>query len=105
MDEATRDGAIAAIKAALKARSDRAWSVKGGRGTAWGWITVVAPPRRCNEYGSMTADDCAVLAGLFGLDRVGGQGVSIPAGSDYRHEYAARARGEVPSVVGKPYWD
>jgi hypothetical protein len=41
-----RDETIARIKAALKRRSDRAWSVKGGRGTAWGWITVEAPPRR-----------------------------------------------------------
>lgn len=41
-----RDDAIQQIKTALKKRSGKTWSVTGGRGTAWGWITVNAPPRR-----------------------------------------------------------
>ncbi len=41
-----RDEAIKAIRAALKRRTGRAWSVTGGRGTAWGWITITAPPKR-----------------------------------------------------------
>lgn len=41
-----RDTAIAEIRAALKRRSGKAWSVKGGRGTAYGWIEIDAPPRR-----------------------------------------------------------
>jgi hypothetical protein len=41
-----RDEAIQRIKAALKRRSGKVWSVRGGSGTAWGWITVDAPPAR-----------------------------------------------------------
>lgn len=41
-----RNEAIEAIKNGLKARSGKPWSVKGGRGTAYGWITVSAPPKR-----------------------------------------------------------
>lgn len=42
----TRDETIKAIKAALKKRSGKDWSVTGGRGTAWGWIAITAPPKR-----------------------------------------------------------
>jgi len=41
-----RDEAIKRIRAALKKRSGKTWSVCGDRGTAWGWITISAPPRR-----------------------------------------------------------
>jgi len=44
--EITRDSAIERIRAALKRRSGKLWSVKGGRGTGWGWITIDAPPAR-----------------------------------------------------------
>ncbi len=33
-----RDEAIKRIRAALKRRSGKLWSVTGGRGTSWGWI-------------------------------------------------------------------
>jgi hypothetical protein len=42
-----RDEAIKRIKSALKRRSGKSWSVTGGRGTAWGWISISAPPKRC----------------------------------------------------------
>lgn len=42
-----RNEAIARIKKALKERSGKSWSVTGGRGTAWGWIKIDAPPKRC----------------------------------------------------------
>lgn len=42
-----RAEAIATIKAALKKRSGKVWSVTGGKGTAWGWLTISAPPARC----------------------------------------------------------
>lgn len=42
----TRDETMQRIKAALQRRSGKAWSVTGGKGTAWGWITIDAPPRR-----------------------------------------------------------
>jgi hypothetical protein len=41
-----RDETIKRIRKALRARSGKDWSVTGGRGTAWGWITIDAPPRR-----------------------------------------------------------
>ena len=74
----TRKEAIARIRKALWRRSDRAWSVRGGTGTAYGWIDVIAPPRRCDRFGNMTPADCATLANLFGRDRpVHHQGLSI----------------------------
>lgn len=125
-----RDDTIRAIRAALKRRSGKSWSVTGGRGTAWGWITIDAPPRRRSgdhmpdgadefgrityrhvdtgeprRFGIMTPADCAELAQLLGLERVHPQGVSIPAGTDYRIEYVARAEGRAPSAFGTPYWD
>jgi hypothetical protein len=99
-----RDEAIKAIKNALKARSGKAWSVTGGRGTAWGWITIQSPPSRRDSYGCMTDADREELGALLGV-RVHAQGESIPAGSDYRREYIARAAGLTPAVVGTPYWD
>lgn len=41
-----RNEAIQRIKTALRRRSGKAWSVTGGRGTAWGWINIDAPPAR-----------------------------------------------------------
>ena len=101
----TRDEAIAEIKAALKARTGRAWSVKGGRGSVWGWITITAQPRQLDQYGAMTDSDRDLLAAALGLDSVHHQGVSIPAGSDYRREYVDRAHGRTPRTIGRPYWD
>lgn len=41
-----RNEAIDRIRKGLRRRSGKAWTVRGGRGTAWGWIRVEAPPRR-----------------------------------------------------------
>ena len=41
-----RNETIKAIRKALRARSGKSWSVTGGRGTAWGWLTIDAPPAR-----------------------------------------------------------
>lgn len=100
-----RNEAIAEIKKTLRKRSGKTWSVTGGRGTAWGWITIESTPKRRDEFGSMSADDRAELATLLGLDTVHHQGVSIPAGSDYRQEYVDRAAGRAPSRLGEAYWD
>lgn len=138
----SRNEAIAEIKRALRERSGKTWSVTGGRGTAWGWITISAPPSRrgCAEQHRFataeTCGDCGAdrqfvadyscsahvcdsrcyggyivpaerveLAALLGLAHVHPQGVNIAAGSDYRAEYVARARGEAPTVRGQQYWD
>jgi hypothetical protein len=100
-----RDEAIKAIRRALKARSGKTWSVTGGRGTAWGWITITSPPARREKFGYMSEADRVELARLLGKDSVHNQGESIPAGSDYRREYVDRAEGRDPSVQGTPYWD
>lgn len=41
-----RDETIKRIRQALAKRSGRQWSVKGGRGTAWGWIRISVPPSK-----------------------------------------------------------
>ena len=104
-----RDDAIAAIRAGLRRRSGKAWSVRGGRGTSWGWITITAPPRRQDPEGCMTDEDRVELAELLGLGPAEGrahwQGVTVPASAQHRHEYIARAEGREPEVIGVPYWD
>lgn len=127
--EITRAGAIKAIRAALKRRSGKAWSVTGGRGTAWGWLAIASPPARRTwshrlpdgtadlpgnyvEYDSgmpghnMSPAERRELGALLGLgEPVHIQGVSIPASRDYWQEYIDRAEGRTPSVIGKQYWD
>ena len=118
------------IKAALQKRSGKAWSVTGGRGTAWGWIRIDAPPARrtwshrikagvatdrpedYEEFdsgqpdGNMSPADRAELGTLLGLEKpVHYQGESIPAGSDYWLEYIDRAMGRTPVKIGVQYWD
>lgn len=102
----SRDEAIDRIKKALRARSGKAWSVRGGRGTSWGWIEISAPPKRQNEFGYMTPEDQAELGRLLGLDRPAHmQGVNVPASGKHRQEYVDRAEGREPSVIGEVYWD
>jgi hypothetical protein len=100
-----RNTAIAAIRDALRRRTGRAWSVTGGRGTAWGWITVSSPPARRVGFGYLSDDDATALAAALGLERVHQQGVSIPASYGHRAEYVARALGQTPTVYGQTYWD
>ena len=111
-----RDDAIQLIRVALKRRSGKAWSVTGGRGTAWGWITIQAPPsRRVSSDGTRKGDgtdwymsdsDRAELGVLLGLGQpVHCQGESIAASSEYRREYIARAKGLPVLDHGTPYWD
>ena len=121
-----RNETIKRIRKALKRRSGKSWSVTGGRGTAWGWITIDAPPKRRTEHtvkiagrltdnpedyehkdtgelgGHMTTLDRAALGRLLGLDRpVHFQGKSIPASHDYWQEYIDRAEGKTPSIIGQ----
>lgn len=132
---ADRDETIKAIRAALKRRTGITWSVTGGRGTAWGWIEIQSPPKRrtgvhvknpdwqgghgdprdpeyilvdsgeAQQFGLMTPADLKTLGDALGLERVHHQGVSIPAGTDYRVEYINRAEGRALSAIGTPYWD
>lgn len=104
IDVADRDTVIATIRAELRRRSGKSWSVTGGRGTAWGWITIQAPPAR-RHGGYMTDTDQAELAALLGLRAVTPQGVLVPDRKNYRIEYVDRASGRKPSVAGVPDWD
>jgi hypothetical protein len=127
-----RNATIKLIRGALQRRSGKAWSVTGGRGTAWGWIHIDAPPARrtwkCREKPSATYEakwsdqweeydtgepghstgpaDREELATLLGveLSQVSG-GVGVPASYEYRREYIDRAEGRTPSVIATPYWD
>lgn len=107
MTTTTRDETIKTIRAALKRRSGKTWSVTGGTGTAYGWITITAPPKRRDAWDRMSVGDAKELRELLGLSvsRVQLQGVEVAAGSDYRQEYIDRAEGRTPTVIGTPYWD
>ena len=113
-----RNEAIKRIRDGLKRRSGKTWSVTGGRGTAWGWITVDAPPARRTWHhkggthchtgepgGYASPAERAELAKLLELDTVHNQGVSIPASGAYWDEYVARAEGRKPERLGEMYWD
>lgn len=132
MEFLDRNETIKRIKSALQKRSGKAWSVTGGRGTAWGWITIDAPPSRrtwghrlkagapsgsneredYEEYDTGKPDGyCSPaerkeLGDLLGFSGpVHCQGVSIAASSDYYREYLDRAEGRTPSKIAEPYWD
>lgn len=96
----SRKTVSARIRAALKARSGKPWSVTCGRGTSGGWITIAAKPNQ-----AMTQEERTELARLLGKDAVHHQGEKIPASHDYYREYLDRAEGRTPSVIGEPYWD
>jgi hypothetical protein len=101
-----RDETIATIRAALKRRSGKTWSVSGGRGTAWGWIKITAPPARRREFGYMTDADRIELGDLLALGGLAHhQGVNVAAQSDYRREYVERAEGRAVTIRGVPQWD
>ena len=100
-----RKEALTRIKRGLESRSGKRWSVKGGRGTAWGWLTVSAMPAALDEFGDLRQTDRAELATLLDLPMVHHQGVSIPASSDFWREYVDRAEGTTPTVRGEKYWD
>lgn len=100
-----RNDTIKEIRRALKARSGKTWSVTGGRGTSWGWITITAPPKRRDRYDSMTPEDAAELTALLGLDFTSRQSVLVPASTDFRREYVQRACGLPVTQPATPYWD
>lgn len=93
------------IKKALKERSGRSWSVTHGRGTAYGWITIEAPPARRVNTWYTSEEDIELLKNLLGSDKVYKQGVNIPSSCDYYKEYIDRAEGRKPATCGTPYWD
>lgn len=123
-----RNAVIARIRTALRQRSGVTWSVTGGRGTTYGWLTIDAPPAwrtwryrlkpemldrpenyeeyNSGERGGHTGPaEREELGRLLELPHVHFQGVSIPASHDYYREYVDRAEGRTPATLGTPYWD
>lgn len=100
MTTLTRAETIKRIRTALRARSGKTWSVRGGAGTAYGWIRITRRPAD-----TMTTEEQTELARLLGKEAVHHQGERIPAGLDYYQEYIDRAEGRTPTVQGRPYWD
>lgn len=99
-----RNETIAAIRKALRERSGKAWSVTGGRGTAYGCLSISAPPARSVDYGLSDADR-AELSQLLGVD-VHRQGHSVAASNDFYRVAICRARhGHAGPFTAEAYWD
>ena len=98
-----RASVIKRIRAGLKQRSGKEWSVTGGTGTAYGWLEISAPPRRRLEHGQLTPEDAKELKEL--LNETAMPPYSVPASHDHYREYIDRAWGRTPRVHGKQYWD
>ena len=114
----TRADVIAIIRSNLRIRSGKSWSVTGGRGTAWGWLSIDSPRARRNfnnegdastvsgDTGYSSRSDRMELAQLLGFTGpVHCQGVSIPGDRSYWQEYVDRSAGIQPRIIGRPYWD
>lgn len=105
------DTAISEIKAALKRRSPKSWSVTGvRRGTAYGHIYITAPPSRRNNFGTITEEENKELHELFGISNERGvidcDGISIMGWHNQYEEYIDRANGRTPRVYADPPdWD
>lgn len=86
-----RDDAVKALRAALRERTGHTWSVTVGRGTAWGWIEVTAPPARRVD-GRTTMDDALTLGEIFGLRSRWENCRTVSISPEDRAEYVRRAR-------------
>lgn len=108
MDYIDLETAITEIKAALKRRSAKSWSVTAERrGTAYGTIRITSPPKRWNKYRNITEEDNKELHELFGLsDHISLSGILIMGRRNEYEEYIDRANGRTPSVYADPPdWD
>ena len=99
-----RNATIAEIKRALKKRSGKAWSVTGGRGTVWGWLTIQSRPAQQTSEG-MSIEDRRELAALLALNVVHSHGVKVPSSHAHRREYLHRANGITVAKPAEQYWD
>lgn len=95
----------ALIKANLKARTGRSWSVKIEKGSAYGWMTISSMPKDFNDW-AMKDEDRAQLAAVLGLDYVHNQGEKVPPQSDFYRLYLARAMtGTDLGYTASPNWN
>ncbi len=88
-----RASTISHIRTALRERSGKRWSVCGGRGTAYSWITISAPDMRLDANGTMTDADTQELHRLLSMGGAVRPG-SISVEARRRLEFVRRARGE-----------
>lgn len=84
IEDFSRNDVTKIIRNNLKIRSGKAWSVRGGRGTGSGWITISAPPARRTDNHYTSPEDCAKLGELLG------KGMA---------RYTARARASRPAMI------
>jgi hypothetical protein len=86
----SRNDVIKAIKSALKARTGKSWSVRGGRGTGYGWLTIDAPKalrRWTSEQAGTDASGMPVYAERYLTD------AEVAAGkAEYAHMGPATRR-------------
>ena len=95
----TRDKAIVRIKRALRRRSGRVWSVRGGTNIFYGKITITTLSRDRDERGKMQYADRKTLRELLGLSELPHEdGIRIGTLEDYQ-EYVDRAEGWFPRVI------
>ena len=99
-----RAEAIRRIKYGLEARTGRLWSVTQGRGTAGGWLTVKAPPKRSGDYDYMSEADQAELSRVFG-EHVSRQGHQCPPDDRCRERCVDKAEGYEPAARCAPDYD
>lgn len=100
----TYDQAATQIRAALKRRSGKAWSVTTSRGTGYGWLRIVSPlARRSQMPFHMTEADRVELRDLLNIPdgQCNGQGVSVPPSEEFYHEFIDRAEGNEPMIFGE----
>ena len=105
-----RTAATKIMRKVLKARTGLEWSVTGNRGTAYGWLRISAPPKRCvGKFDDMTAHDAALLAAVLGEDYVSpNNGVSVRPCSGVRAATVYRLAGHpIPDAlhIAAPSWD
>lgn len=94
------------LKKALKVATGRAWSVRGSRGTAYGWLNVSAPKdREEGPYGYTSEEDRVLLREAFQTERIHHQGYMIPSSRGFYWQAAQAVTGRPITIHGVRDWD
>lgn len=88
-----------AIRAGLRARTGKHWSVTHEGGV----LRITASRKHRRQHGVITDDARTELARALDLPRsaVGVKGVTVPGEQSWHHEYVNRAFGQEPTVYGR----
>jgi hypothetical protein len=88
-----------AIRAGLRARTGKHWSVTHEGGV----LRITASRKNRREHGALTEESRTELAKALNVPRsaVGSRGVTVPGEHSWHHEYVNRAFGQEPSVYGR----